>query len=102
MHRRCVLLRIAAPLAALLSSVLVWSGPALWATLLVLALVPTLIAGWASARVTGRARAVALVAVGAPALYSLLGGLLDWQRAIPLTSVRVWIPLWLVLSVVAL
>jgi len=44
---------------------------------------------------------VALAAIAAPPLYSLLGGLLDFQHALPLSSVRVWIPLWLALAALA-
>lgn len=99
-------LRVAPPLAALVYPALVASGPALWAPLLVLSLAAPAVALGVSLRLAGHrearaARGIALFAIGAPALYSLLGGLLDWQRAIPLTSVRVWIPLWVVLAAVA-
>ena len=99
------LLRAAAPLAALVYPALVACGPALWPPLLATALLAPGIAVWASLRLAEvearAARAIALAAIGAPALFSLLGGLLDFQHAIPLTSVRVWIPLWLVLAAVA-
>lgn len=59
----------------------------------------------AAARLDGRcaprARAIAHLVVAAPPLFSLLGGWLDFQHAIPLGSVRVWIPLWSTLAVIA-
>jgi hypothetical protein len=98
-------LRAGPPLAAAVYPGLVWCGPALWRPLLAVTLVVPAIAVWASVRLAEgearAARAVALAAVGAPALFSLLGGLLDFQRAIPLTSVTAWIPLWLVLAAIA-
>jgi hypothetical protein len=98
-------LRVAPPLAALVYPAFVASGPGIWSPLLALSLVSPTIALVASLYLADReasaARVVALFAIGAPALYSLLGGLLDWQHAIPLTSVRVWIPLWLVLAAIA-
>jgi succinate dehydrogenase/fumarate reductase cytochrome b subunit len=44
---------------------------------------------------------VALLAIAAPPLYSWLGGLLDFQRTLPLTSLAVWYPLWTILAVVS-
>jgi len=99
------LLRVAAPLSALAYPALVWSGPAVWPPLLILALVVPATGVWASVRLADHdlpaARAVALVAVGAPPLYSLLGGLLDFQRAIAVSSAGAWIPLWITLVAVA-
>jgi hypothetical protein len=100
-------LRAAPALAALAYPALVACGPAVWPPLLVLALASPAVAVWTAVRLgeldraPRTARPVALAAVGAPALFSLLGGLLDFQRALPLTSMRVWIPLWLVLAAIA-
>ncbi|WP_394830214.1 hypothetical protein LVJ94_27270 [Pendulispora rubella] len=98
-------LRVAPPLAALAYPALVWTGPALWPPLLFLALISPAIALRSSMQLGSHApstaRAIALFAVAGPALFSFLGGLLDFQRALPLSSVGVWIPLWLVLAALA-
>jgi succinate dehydrogenase/fumarate reductase cytochrome b subunit len=96
-----LLLRAAAPLAALAYPALIWCGPRVSPLFLGLALVVPLV-GWRAAdRLAAGdpfpiARVVAHLAVAAPALYSLLGGWLDFQRAVPLSSAGVWVPLWLV------
>lgn len=96
-----LLLRAVAPLAALVYPAFIWRGPRFSPLFLGLALVVPLV-GW---RVADRlaagdplpiARLVAHLAVASPALYSLLGGWLDFQRALPLSSAGVWVPLWLV------
>jgi hypothetical protein len=98
------LLRTAPALAALVYPGLVWSGPAVWPPLLATALLAPAVAIWALIRLPHTAaapRAVALAAVAAPPMFSLLGGLLDFQHALPLSSVRVWNPLWLALAALA-
>jgi len=45
-----------------------------------------------------RARAIAHLVVAAPPLFSLLGGWLDFQHAVPVHSLTVWIPLWIALA----
>ena len=99
-------LRVAAPFAALVYPALVRAGTALSPAFLLLALgVPLL--GLVAAHILGRAgaslfvRAAAFAAVGAPPLFALLGGWLDFQRALPFGSVGVWIPLWGTLALVA-
>lgn len=101
-----VALRVAAPLAALVYPALVRAVTALSPGFLVLALsVPLL--GLLAAHILGRTgasrfvRAVAYAAVAAPPLFALLGGWLDFQRALPFGSVGVWIPLWSTLALVA-
>lgn len=95
-------LRIAPALAALIYPVLVWSGPALWKPLVATALVVPAFATWALlSSQGGAAGGVALAAVAAPPIFTLLGGLLDFQRAIPLSGNHVWIALWIVLAAVA-
>ena len=98
-------LRVVSPLAALVYPWLVALGPGLWRPLLGLALLVPAIAVYASLRLgdsdARAARGVAFAAVGAPALFSLLGGLLDFQRALPVKDLTVWVPLWLVLAAIA-
>jgi succinate dehydrogenase/fumarate reductase cytochrome b subunit len=96
--------RIAPALAALAYPALVWTGPAVSPGLLAASLlVPA--AGVAgvhrSPAYFPRARSVALLTVATPPLYSWLGGLLDFQTAVPLSSLTVWYPLWAILAVVA-
>lgn len=96
--------RIAPPLAALIYPLLVWAGPAISPWCLVLALAAPLVAAVGFRRLPPaavRARTVALCAVGAPALYSWFGGLLDFQRALPVTSATLWPPLWIAAAIVA-
>jgi hypothetical protein len=98
------MLRTAPALAALVYPALVWSGPAVWPPLLATALLVPAAAIWALLRLPHTAvaaRAVALGAVAAPPMFSLLGGLLDFQHVLPLSSVGVWIPLWLALAALA-
>ena len=95
----------AAPaLAAAVYPALIWAGPAvspLW--LAVAVVVPAL--GVAGVHRAGqrypRVRAVALVAVAAPPLYSWLGGLLDFQSVLPVRGSGVWFPMWAALAVIA-
>jgi hypothetical protein len=98
------LLRAAPALGALVYPGLIWCGPAIWPALLGLALVVPaagLVVFHRTSSAYPRTRGVALLAVGAPALYSWLGGLLDFQRVLPLHAVGVWYPLWALCSVVA-
>jgi len=102
-----VLLRVAAPIAALLYPALVRAVTALSPICLVLALgVPLLglVAGYSLGR-TGASRfvrAAAYAAVGAPPLFAVMGGWLDFQHALPFGSVGLWIPLWGTITFVAL
>jgi succinate dehydrogenase/fumarate reductase cytochrome b subunit/uncharacterized MAPEG superfamily protein len=109
--------RVVAPLAALCYPGLIWCGVHLSPFFLALALaVPSL--GLVAAYRLGRAdpealrvgsgagasalaRWVAHLAVAAPPLFSLLGGWLDFQRAIPVNSLGVWLPLWSALTLAA-
>lgn len=96
--------RIAPPLAALVYPALVWAGTALSPVALAASLIVPA-AGVAGVHRSSpsfpRSRGVALLAVAAPPLYSWLGGLLDFQRTLPLSSLTVWYPLWTILAVVA-
>lgn len=97
-----VWMRIAPPVAALFYPALVWSGPALWSPLLATALLVPLLAAWVLLRTQGGAAAgVALVAIGAPPLFTVIGALLDFQTALPVRGIHVWIALWLALTAVA-
>jgi len=95
------LARVAPVLAALVYPALVWAGPAISPLLLASALiVPAVgIAGvYRAAPRWPRARSAALLTVAAPPLYSWLGGLLDFQKTIPIGSLGVWYLLWAVLA----
>jgi succinate dehydrogenase/fumarate reductase cytochrome b subunit len=99
-------MRVLPPVAALAYPGLIWCGPALTPIFLGMALlVPWL--GLLMAHRTGgvplypRSRRIAFAVVGAPPLFSLLGGLLDFQQWIPLGGLHVWIPLWTLLAWVA-
>lgn len=100
-------LRAAAPLAALTYPALIWCGPQLSPIFLALSLVVPAI-GLAAVHRLGASgafplgRKAALLAVAAPPLFSLLGGWLDFQRALPFNSVGVWVPLWGSLALAAL
>ena len=98
------LARAAPALAATVYPALIWAGPAVSPLFLALALVvPALgVVGVQRAGHTyPRARAVALVAVVAPPLYSWLGGLLDFQTVLPVHALGVWYPMWAALALVA-
>ncbi len=96
-------------IAALLYPGLVWCGPAIYPPLLPLSLLPPVLC-LAAARRLGvmdqypLALRVASFGVGAPALFSFLGGWLDFQKALPFNrvgvwnSVGVWILLWTALA----
>jgi hypothetical protein len=96
-------------IASLLYPGLVWCGPAVYPPLLLLSLLPTVLC-LAAARRSGvmdrfpLASRVAHFGVGAPALFTFLGGWLDFQKALPFhhvgvwNSVGVWILLWTALA----
>jgi hypothetical protein len=97
--------RVAPALAALAYPALVWTGPAMWPPLLATALAVPAVAVWTTVRLSRSdaraARAVALAAVAAPPMFTLLGGLLDFQRALPVSGLGAWLPLWLLLAAIA-
>jgi hypothetical protein len=96
-------------IASLLYPGLVWCGPAVYPPLLLLSLLPTVLC-LAAARRSGvmdgfpLALRVTHLGIGAPALFTLLGGWLDSQKALPFhrigvwNSVGVWILLWTALA----
>src|SRR4051812_26521765 len=98
--------RLVAPLAALGYPGLVWCGSRTSALVLASALIVPLLGLLAGHRLGlddawPRARRIAHVAMVAPPLFSLLGGWLDFQHAIPIGSLGVWLGLWSLLAVVA-
>ena len=102
-----IVLRVAAPIAALLYPALVRAGTALSPIFLVLALgVPLLglVAGYSLGRAGASRfiRGAAYAAVGAPPLFALMGGWLDFQHMLPFGSVGLWLPLWGTITLVAL
>ena len=93
------LLRVSSPLIGLIYPVLVWSVHAISPFALVLTLLaPALclfLAFWLAKENLYRfATTVAYLGVGAPALYSFLGGWLDSQRWLPYRANGVWAILW--------
>jgi succinate dehydrogenase/fumarate reductase cytochrome b subunit len=100
-------LRAIAPLAALAYPGLIWCGPRLSPAFLAVALAVPVIGLIAAHRIglagaSPVARVAAHLAVAAPPLFSMLGGWLDFQRAVPFGSVGLWIPLWSSLIIAAL
>jgi succinate dehydrogenase/fumarate reductase cytochrome b subunit len=96
---------VVAALAALAYPGLLWCGVRLSPAFVVLALaVPLLGVAAAGAPASQHARtgsAIAHLVVAAPPLFSVLGGWLDFQRAVPIGSLGVWLALWSTLVVVA-
>src|SRR5262245_44363783 len=87
--------RAVAPLAALLYPALIWCGSRSSPIVLATSLVVPLLGLMASHRIAPadgfpRARGIAHFAVAAPPLFALLGGWLDFQRALPIGSLGVW------------
>lgn len=99
--------RAIAPLAALAYPALVWCGVHLSPAFLALSLAVPAIGAIAAHRsgiggASPLVRGCAHLAVGSPALFALLGGWLDFQRAVPFGSLGAWIPLWSALTLAAL
>jgi succinate dehydrogenase/fumarate reductase cytochrome b subunit len=89
--------------AALVYPALIWAGPAVSPFFLAVSLIVPAIAVVSvhrSSLAYPRSRGVALLAVAAPPLYSSLGGLFDFQRTLPVTSLGVWYLLWVSLVVI--
>jgi succinate dehydrogenase/fumarate reductase cytochrome b subunit len=96
---------VIAALAALAYPGLLWCGIRLSPAFVVLALAVPLLGLIAAARPAVQrapaARNIAHLVVAAPPLFSLLGGWLDFQHAVPIHSLGVWLPLWSALAVAA-
>jgi hypothetical protein len=98
--------RVLPPLAALAYPGLIWCGPAVSAIFLAIAIVVPWLGLLVAHRIATplrypRSRGIALAVVGAPPLYGLLGGLLDFQHTVPFSGTHVWIVLWTALAWVA-
>jgi succinate dehydrogenase/fumarate reductase cytochrome b subunit len=98
--------RLVAPLTALGYPGLIWCGSRTSAVVLASALSVPLLGLFAGHQLGldnawPRARRIAHVAMGAPPLFALLGGWLDFQHAIPISSLGVWLGLWSLLAVAA-
>ncbi len=92
-------LRIAPALVSLVYPVLVWCVSGVTPLALLLTLMPPLVCLYvisALARTTEfqGAYLVAHVGIGSAALYSFMGGWLDFQKALPFHANSVWIVLW--------
>lgn len=99
------LLRAAPPLFTLLYPALIWAGPAVSPLFLAVSLIVPAIGVMALGRSNAaypRARIAALLAVAAPPLYSWLGGVLDFQNALPIGSLGAWYVLFGGASIVTL
>ena len=99
--------RVAPALVGLIYPALVWTVHALSPLALVLTLLaPTICLYAAFLLANGNqyrwATRVAYVGVGAPALYTFLGGWLDFQKWLPFRGNGVWVVLWCGLAVVTL
>jgi len=99
-------LRVIAPLAALVYPAIIWLGSRTSPIVLAISLAVPVLGLVVSYRIGldarfPRARRIAQLAVAAPPMFSLFGGWLDFQHAIPTGSVGVWIPLWSALTLVA-
>lgn len=99
-------MRALAPLAALLYPAIIWCGSRSSPFVLALGLAVPLLGLVASHRIGPTAgyrcaRGIAHLAVAAPPLFALLGGWLDFQRAIPIHGLGVWLVLWSALAIAA-
>ena len=99
-------MRAAAPLAALLYPAILWCGSRTSPVVLAISLVVPVLGLVASHRLAPgdgfpRARRIAHLVVAAPPLFALLGGWLDFQHAIAVHGLGVWLVLWSALTVVA-
>jgi hypothetical protein len=86
-------------LAALAYPGLIWCGTAIGPVFLAISLLAPL-AGLLMVyaldpKLYPRSRAIAFAGVGAPPLYTLLGGWLDFQHLLPFKGLHVWIFVWL-------
>lgn len=99
------LIRTFPSLAALAYPALIWCGPAISPVFLLFSMaVPLLglfIGHRLDHRLYPRARWIAFAVVATPPLYSLLGGWLDFQRAVPFKGLHVWIVVWLAFACIA-
>lgn len=98
--------RVLPPLLSLLYPLLVWCVTSITPAALPLTLAPALISllyllRFATIGSHPRATGIAYFAVGSPALYSFLGGWLDFQSALPFRANSVWIVLWILLALLA-
>jgi hypothetical protein len=86
-------------LAALIYPGLIWCGPAIGPVFLAISIAVPLfglvVAWWIDHRLYPRSRWIAFAVVGTPALYSLLGGWLDFQHVVPFKGLHVWVFVWL-------
>lgn len=101
MSSRSRLLAAASALAALAYPAVLWCGVRISPVFVALSVAVPLVGLFAAARLDGRARVIAHLVVAAPPLFSLLGGWLDFQHAVPIGSIDVWIPMWAALAIAA-
>lgn len=93
-------------MAALLYPLLVWAGSQTSPLVLATALLVPLLGLFISHRLSPsdglpRSRAIAHLAVAAPPMFTVIGGWLDFQHALPFGGLSVWLVLWSALLVVA-
>jgi hypothetical protein len=102
-----MLLRVAAPVSALIYPAIIWCATTFTPLFLAVALVVPWIGWYLTFRVPRlehypRARRIALATVGVPPLFTLFGVVLDGQRALPVRGLGTWILVWGLLTLVAL
>lgn len=100
-------LRVAPALIGLIYPLLVWSVSAISPFALALTLLAPGLCLYLAFRLAKDSRyrwatLVAYLGVGAPAMYSFLGGWLDSQRWIPYRANGVWVVLWCVLALLTI
>jgi hypothetical protein len=93
----------AAPLAALIYPWLVALGPRVHPALLIASLAMPVLAFFLAYRRIDparfpAARRIAFLAIGAPALFSMIGGWLDGQHVLPFKGLGFWLMLWSALA----
>jgi hypothetical protein len=98
--------RVAPAAVALVWPGIIWCGASLSPAFLIVSLTVPIFAAWSAYRMAAenlfpRARKIAHLAIGCPALYSFLGGQLDFQQALPFHADAFWMVLWTSLAVLA-
>jgi succinate dehydrogenase/fumarate reductase cytochrome b subunit len=99
-----IVLRVAPAIACLAYPLLVWCVVAVSPLFLPLTLLPPLVSVYAVFQHAAAARfrvgaTVAHFGIGSPALYSLMGGWLDFQRVVPFHANAAWAVLWIGLAI---
>lgn len=97
-------IRLLPPLFCFVYPLLIWCSSTVSVGALPFTLAPTVVAvlfllRFAPAAGYPRATSVAYFAAGSPALYTFLGGWLDFQSTVPFHANSLWIGLWILLTI---